>query len=197
MLIEPLAIPGAARVRTEPHVDHRGAFARTFCHTEYAAAGLDPSVVQSSLSFNERRGTLRGLHFQWPPSRESKTVRCTRGAILDVLVDLRPDSPAYLTHVALELDETSRDAVFIPPGVAHGFQTLEDRTEVLYLMSDDFAPDLAGVVRFDDPRFGIRWPLASPILSTRDAECPAFDAATHEAALRARPQGAAWSATRR
>lgn len=193
MRIEPLRIPGAARVRTEPHVDHRGAFARTFCRDEYAAAGLAAAVVQSSISFNERRGTLRGLHFQWPPSREAKTVRCTRGAIFDVLVDLRPDSPAYLTHVALTLDEDSRDAVFIPPGVAHGFQTLQDRTEVLYLMSDVFAPELAGVVRWDDARFGIDWPVAPPILSARDAQCPPFAAAEHEAALAGRPQASLWS----
>ena len=194
MRFEPLGIPGAARILPKPHLDDRGAFVRIFCHDEFAGAGLSTAIAQSNLSFNERRGTLRGLHFQWPPSGEAKTVRCTRGAILDVLLDLRPDSPAYLTHLALRLDDTAREAVFIPAGVAHGFQTLEDRTEVLYLMSDSYAPELAGTVRWDDPRFGIDWPIAAPILSERDAGCPPFDSAAHEAAVRERAsRSASWS----
>src|ERR1700754_4288549 len=136
MRFEQLQIAGAVRVLIEASHDARGFFARTFCTEEFEAHGLPARVVQASISYNEARGTLRGLHFQWAPSREAKLVRCTRGRLHDVLVDLRPDSPTCLQHCAVALDEDSRDAVFIPHGVAHGFQTLVDRTEVLYQMTD-------------------------------------------------------------
>lgn len=194
MQIESLQIPGSALIRPTLHEDHRGAFARTYCRKEYAAAALDADLVQASMSFNEKRGTLRGLHFQWPPSREAKTVRCTRGALFDVLVDLRPNSPTYLLHISVELEASGQLAIFIPPGVAHGFQTLMDATEVLYLMSDYFEPDSAGVVRWDDASFGIAWPLPAPTLSKRDAECPEFNAARHEEELLSRSAGAGWTA---
>jgi dTDP-4-dehydrorhamnose 3,5-epimerase len=186
MRFEPLRIHGAALVRPEPRSDHRGFFARTWCAEEYSAAGLARDTVQASISFNERRGTLRGMHFQWPPSREAKTVRCTRGALFDVLLDLRPDSPTYLTHASVELDMDNRLGVYIPPGVAHGFQTLADDTEVLYLMSDFFAPGLEGVVRWDDDAFGIVWPAAERTLSERDANTLNFDRVAFETELRKR-----------
>jgi dTDP-4-dehydrorhamnose 3,5-epimerase len=183
MLIQKLEIPGAALVKIDRKVDPRGFFARTFCTGEFSVAGLAHEYVQASISYNERRGTVRGLHFQWPPSREGKLVRCIRGRLFDVLLDLRPDSPTYLAHRSVLLDEDNRDAVFIPHGVAHGFQTLADRTEVLYQMSDFFAPDLGAGVLWNDPAFGIGWPLTDVAISERDASCPAFDCRGFEAEL--------------
>jgi dTDP-4-dehydrorhamnose 3,5-epimerase len=181
MLFEALDIAGAALVKIEPKADARGFFARTFCAREFAVHGLPAAFVQTSLSYNERRGTVRGLHFQWPPSREGKLVRCIRGALLDVLLDLRPDSPSYLRHCAIQLAEQSGDAVFIPHGIAHGFQTLTDQTEVLYQMTDFFAPHLSSGVRWNDPAFGIRWPIADIVISERDELCARFDRAQFEA----------------
>jgi dTDP-4-dehydrorhamnose 3,5-epimerase len=183
MQFQHLEIPGAVLVRIERHGDPRGFFARTFCVQEFSAAGVPHEAVQASISYNERRGTVRGLHFQWPPSREGKLVRCVRGAISDVLLDLRPTSASYLKHCVLRLDDETRDAVFIPYGVAHGFQTLADRTEVLYQMTDFFAPDLGTGVRWNDPAFGIEWPLTDVVLSERDASCPDFNRAAFEEVL--------------
>jgi dTDP-4-dehydrorhamnose 3,5-epimerase len=181
MLFESLEIAGAALVKIERKTDSRGFFARTFCAREFAAHGLPAAFVQTSISYNEHRGTLRGLHFQWPPSREGKLVRCVRGALFDVLLDLRPGSPSYLAHCALQLAAEGGDAVFVPHGVAHGFQTLTDQTEVLYHMTDFFVPDLSTGVRWNDPAFGIRWPVAEVVMSERDALCPQFDRAQFEA----------------
>lgn len=183
MLFEPLSIDGALSVRIEPVRDERGFFARTYCRNEFLAHGIQPDVVQASVSYNARQGTIRGLHFQWPPSTEGKLVRCVRGKILDVLVDLRPTSATYLGHDAVMLDEGNHDAVFIPSGVAHGFQTLVDTTEVLYQMADFYAPELATGVRWNDSAFGVSWPLPVSVISERDASYPAFDRARHEAEL--------------
>src|SRR6202140_1534109 len=132
MLFETLELSGAALVKMERHSDERGFFARSVCVEEFHAHGLPAAFVQSSVSWNRRRGTVRGMHFQWPPSREGKLVRCLRGSVFDVLLDLRPGSPSYLRHISVTLDEENRDALFIPHGIAHGFQTLSDSTEVLY-----------------------------------------------------------------
>jgi dTDP-4-dehydrorhamnose 3,5-epimerase len=191
MLFESLDIPGVALIRIDRKSDPRGFFARTFCAEEFREHGLPAAFVQCSISYNERRGTLRGMHFQWPPSREGKLVRCVRGRLFDVLIDLRPDSPAYLQHRSVVLDEEERNAVFIPPGIAHGFQTLADRTEALYQMTDFFAPDLNAGVRWNDPAFAIAWPLAGPTLSERDAAAPDFDRRAFEAELERREQGRA------
>jgi dTDP-4-dehydrorhamnose 3,5-epimerase len=188
MLFESLDIPGAALIRIDRKSDPRGFFARTFCAEEFRDHGLPAAFVQCSISYNERRGTLRGMHFQWPPSREGKLVRCVRGRLFDVLIDLRPGSPAYLQHRSVVLDEEERNAVFIPPGIAHGFQTLADRTEALYQMTDFFAPDLNAGVRWNDPAFAIAWPLAGPTLSERDAAAPDFDRRAFEAELERREQ---------
>lgn len=188
MRFEPLAVAGAALVRIEPRADTRGFFARTYCAREFSAAGLPLVDVQISISYNERAGTVRGMHFQWPPSQEAKLVRCIHGQLHDVLLDLRPQSATYLNHVAVRLDEDSRDAVFIPPGIAHGFQTLRDRTEVLYQMSDYFAPELAAGVRWNDPAFAIQWPLPRGEVSERDALCPDFDRQRYESELSRRMQ---------
>jgi dTDP-4-dehydrorhamnose 3,5-epimerase len=183
MLFEKLHIQGAALVSIERKADARGFFARTFCAEEFSARGIPHEMVQASISYNERRGTIRGMHFQWPPSREDKLVRCIRGRLFDVLLDLRPESPSYLMHQSVVLDEESRGAVFIPHGVAHGFQTLAERTEVLYQMSDFFAPDLGSGLRWNDTAFGIDWPLSEIVISERDAGWPNFDRQAFELEL--------------
>jgi len=184
MKFETLGIEGAVRISPEPIRDHRGFFARTYCEREFAAHGLAAGFVQASISFNERRGTLRGMHFQKPPSREAKLVRCVKGAVFDVLLDLRPTSASYLRHVGMELSDENRVAVYIPHGVAHGFQTLSDAAEVLYQMTDWPAPDLASGVRWNDPAFGITWPISGGLtVSERDAHYPDFDSAAFEADL--------------
>jgi|SRR5579871_2998913 len=174
----PLA--GAYVVDVEPHPDERGVFARTFCADDFAGRGLDPRVVQASISFNRRAGTLRGLHYQAAPHGEAKLIRCTAGAIFDVVVDLRPDSPTYTRHFAVALTATDRRALYVPVGFAHGFQTLVDETEVLYQMSTPYAPASARGVRWNDPAFAIAWPPASDrIMSERDRTYPDFDRETH------------------
>ena len=180
MRFEALKIAGASLVRIEPHRDPRGFFARTFCVDEFMAAGLPTAAVQASVSYNERAGTLRGLHFQWPPSREGKLVRCVRGKIHDVLLDLRPRSASYLQHTAVLLDEDNRDSVFIPWGVAHGFLTLAPHTEVFYQMTDVFAPELGAGLRWDDPAFAIQWPEPVKVISERDAQYPDFERERYE-----------------
>jgi dTDP-4-dehydrorhamnose 3,5-epimerase len=174
---EALAIEGVVRVRLDRHSDERGSFARAFCTREFALHGLPGAFVQSSLSHNRLRGTVRGLHFQRAPSAEGKLVRCVRGRLLDLALDLRPASSTYRQWLAVELDCESADALYLPPGVAHGFQTLEDATDVLYQMSDVHAPELAEGLRWNDPAFGIRLPLPVSVISERDANYPLFDPA--------------------
>ena len=183
MFFESLDIAGAMRVKIDRKADARGFFARTFCAEEFRAHGLPDAAVQASISFNARSGTVRGLHFQWPPSREGKLVRAVRGKLWDLLLDLRPESPSYLRHQAVVLDEASRDAVYVPPGVGHGFQTLADNTEVLYQMSDFFVAELQVGLRWNDPQFGIRWPLSVSVISERDAAYPDFVRSRFEAEL--------------
>lgn len=154
--------------------DPRGFFARTFDETEFRAHGLCDRFVNSSLAWNHVAGTVRGLHFQRPPHGETKLVRCTAGAILDVCVDLRPDSPSYLRHAAVELSAANYRALYVPEGCAHGYQTLTDGAEVLYLISAPYAPDSAGGARFDDPAFGIRWPLPVTRINDRDRTYPDY-----------------------
>jgi dTDP-4-dehydrorhamnose 3,5-epimerase len=161
-------------ISLEPAVDFRGFFARTYCRDEFLAWGIREQFVQCSVSYSLRRGTLRGLHFQRPPSREAKLVRCTRGTVLDVVVDIRAESPTVSRWKAIELSAKNHKAVYVPPGFAHGLQTLEDDTEVLYQMTDTHAPHLADGVRWDDPAFGVKWPILPPIVSARDAAFPEF-----------------------
>ena len=169
-------LPGAFVIEPEPVGDSRGFFARTFCAREFAERGLNPSIAQCSVSFNHRRGTLRGMHYQSAPFEEAKLVRCTAGAIHDVILDLRPFSPSFRNWIAVELSAASRRMVYIPAGLAHGFQTLEDASEVFYQISKPYAPEHASGVRWDDPAFAIRWPLRDPILSERDRSYPDFAA---------------------
>ena len=158
--------------------DLRGFFARTFCAREFEAHGLRPTVAQSNVAFNHFRGTIRGMHYQVEPSRETKLVRCTRGAILDVIVDLRPGSPTYLRHVAVELTDANRRALYVPECFAHGYQTLTNGAEVTYLMGDFYEPGRDRGLHYDDPRLGIAWPLEVSVISERDASWPLLDAAT-------------------
>ena len=191
MLFEALGLSGAALVKMERHPDERGFFARSICVEEFQAHGLPGAFVQSSVSWNRRRGTVRGMHFQWPPSREGKLVRCLRGAIYDVLLDLRPAEPTYLKHRAVMLDQDNRDAVFVPSGVAHGFQTLADDCEVLYQMTDVHAPALAAGVRWNDPAFGISWPVTGGlVIAPRDEAYPDFDCRDFESQLALRMESA-------
>lgn len=174
MIFRPTPLAGAWLVEPERKADERGFFARTWCREEFAAQGLDPALAQCSISFNHRRGTLRGLHLQIAPHAETKLVRCTRGAVWDVIVDLRPESPTLRQHFAALLSAEKGNALYIPPGMAHGFQTLEDATEVFYQISVPYAPESARGYRWDDPAFGIPWPEPVTVISERDREWPDF-----------------------
>jgi dTDP-4-dehydrorhamnose 3,5-epimerase len=174
VIIRETAIAGVHIVEPERREDSRGFFARTWCADEFTRHGLDPRIAQCSMSFNHRRGTLRGMHYQAPPHAEAKLVRCTRGAIWDVALDLRPESATFLRHLGVELSGTSRLALYLPEGVAHGFQTLMDDSEVFYQMSVAHEPSAARGVRFDDPAFDIEWPVAGPIVLERDRSYPDF-----------------------
>jgi dTDP-4-dehydrorhamnose 3,5-epimerase len=167
-------IGGAWIVELEPLEDSRGHFARSFCRREFADHGLRTQVDQCNVSYNARRGTLRGMHYQIAPRAEAKLVRCTRGSLLDVVLDLRPDSPTRLQWegVSLGADRGNRRTLYVPEGCAHGFQTLEDDTEVLYVMFGEFSPEHARGVRFDDPAFSIQWPVPDPIVSEKDRSFP-------------------------
>ena len=159
-------------VRPEPHEDARGLFARTFDEETFTAAGLETRFPQHSLSWNRKAGTLRGMHWQAAPHREVKVVRCVRGRLWDAIVDLRPDSPTRFEWFGVELSAANRLALYVPKGFAHGFVTLEDDTEVAYLISTPYAPDAARGARWDDPVFGIDWPRAPAVISERDASYP-------------------------
>jgi dTDP-4-dehydrorhamnose 3,5-epimerase len=165
---------GAFVIQLEEHADPRGFFARTFSRQEFIANGLNSHVEQCSISFNMRKGTLRGMHFQAPPFQEAKLVRCARGSIYDVIIDLRQDSLSYRQFFGIELSAVNRKMLYIPEGFAHGFQTLEDNTEVCYQMSQVYAPEYARGVRWDDPAFGIDWPQAERTILDRDRTYPDF-----------------------
>ena len=169
MIITGTPLQPACVIDIEPARDERGYFARTFSREEFARHGLPGDFVQASLSFNRRRGTLRGLHYQAEPAAEGKLIRCTRGAIFDVMLDLRRESPTWCRWFAVELSADNGRAVYVPPGFAHGFQTLTDDAELFYQMTAAYRPELSRGVRWNDPAFGITWPLADPIVSARDA----------------------------
>jgi dTDP-4-dehydrorhamnose 3,5-epimerase len=172
MLFTETEIAGVYVIDLKRLDDDRGWFARSFCTDEFAAHGIDPDVVQCNVSYSNREGTIRGLHYQAPPSAEGKLVRCTSGAIYDVAVDIRPDSPTYLHHVAVELTAENRSALFVPKLFAHGFQTLHDGTEVFYQMTFAYDPAAGAGLRYDDPKLGIAWPLPVSEISDRDAALP-------------------------
>lgn len=181
MRFEQAPLAGAYVIEIEPHRDVRGYFTRLWCTREFEEHGLPSRLVQASLSRNHKRGTVRGMHMQLPPSREGKIVQCMRGRIYDVIVDLRPGSPTFLQHFGLELTADEHNALYIPPWMLHGFQTLEDECEVFYQMTDFHANELAFGARWNDPAFAIRWPLDSALtLNERDAGYPDFDAEGYE-----------------
>jgi len=163
-----LPLSGAFLIELQLISDERGFFARTWCTEEFERLGLNPKLVQCSISWNARRGTLRGLHYQTEPYAEAKLIRCCSGAIYDVIVDLRPASPTYGKWIAAELTSENRRMLYVPEGFAHGFQTLIDDTEISYQISARYQPDYARGVRWNDPAFGIEWPISHPILSARD-----------------------------
>lgn len=176
MLFSPLKIADAYLVELEPRRDERGFFARTFCEAEFAERGLPTTFPQSNVSHNGVRFTLRGMHYTVAPSRETKLVRCTAGAIYDVLVDVREGSASFGAWVGLELTRENGKALFIPAGVAHGFLTLVDDSDVLYQMGESYRPELARGLRWDDPAFGVLWPHAPVVISDRDAGYASFSA---------------------
>jgi dTDP-4-dehydrorhamnose 3,5-epimerase len=168
MLFIETALKGAFIVDLEPRGDDRGFFARSFCQREFEAHGLKPLIAQANISFNYRKGTVRGLHFQFPPAAETKFVRCSRGAIVDVIVDLRPESPTYLQHAAVELTAENRRGLYVPERFAHGYQVLEDGTETTYQVGEFYAPSAESGLRYSDPRLGIAWPLPASDMSPKD-----------------------------
>lgn len=177
-------LSGAWIVDLEPREDERGFFARAFCQDEFAAHGVAPAVSQANISMSHRAGTVRGLHFQYPPVAETKFIRCISGAVHDVVVDLRPASPTFLQHVGVELTARNRTALTVPPGCAHGFMALEDATEVLYLVSERYQPAEEGGLRHDDPALEIIWPRPATVLTDKDRSWP--DLATQRATIASR-----------
>ena len=172
MIFHGTKLPGAFEIHLDPKADHRGFFARTWCEKEFSGYGLNPRVVQCSISFNMRRGTLRGLHYQVAPCAEAKLVRCTRGAIYDVVVDLRLQSPTFREWIAVVLTDEKRNMIYVPEGCAHGFLTLEDESEVFYQMSEFHDAASSRGVRWDDPAFRIAWPGKVEVISERDRAYP-------------------------
>jgi dTDP-4-dehydrorhamnose 3,5-epimerase len=169
---EELALAGAYIVEPELHTDQRGFFARMFCEEEFATKGLTSRFPQSSISFNACRGTVRGMHFSVAPHEETKLVRCTAGVIYDVIVDLRSKSATYLNTIAVELSAQNHRALYIPTGLAHGFQALEDHTEVFYMIDTPFVPGAARGLRWNDPSICITWPEPITVISERDLQFP-------------------------
>jgi len=159
---------GAFTIDIERREDSRGFFARGFCQKEFEAHGLKPVIAQANVAFNHKRGTLRGMHFQFPPSAETKLVRCTRGGILDIIVDLRPESPTYLQHLAVELSEDNYRALYVPERFAHGYQALRDKTETSYQVGEFYTPGSEGGLLFNDPKLGLEWPLPVSVISEKD-----------------------------
>ena len=161
-------LAGAFVIDLERREDNRGFFARTFCQNEFAEHGLNTTIAQANVALNRFKGTLRGMHFQFPPAAESKLVRCPRGGIVDIIVDLRPESSTYLEHIAVELNEENGTALYVPERFAHGYQVLADNTETTYQVGEFYTPDAEGGLRYDDPRLGLTWPLPVAEISDKD-----------------------------
>ncbi len=174
MKFQETKLAGAYIVNLNLLQDDRGFFSRMFCREEFQQHGLVPDVMQGNMSWNKTRGTLRGMHYQHDPYQETKFIRCTRGAIYDVIIDLRKDSTTYQEWIGVELTADNRTALFVPKDFAHGFITLEDNTEVFYLVSQSYQPGSEGGIRWDDPRFNIEWPLKPTCISPKDAAWPDY-----------------------
>jgi len=168
MIFTKTPLAGAFLIDLDRKEDPRGYFARAFCQKEFAEHGLKAVIAQSNVAFNKKKGTLRGMHFQFPPAAETKLVRCTRGAILDIIVDLRPESTTYLQHVAVELNEDNARALYVPERFAHGYQVLRDSTETSYQVGEFYTPGSEGGLRYDDPRLNLTWPLPVAVISEKD-----------------------------
>ncbi len=172
MLFEETKLSGAFIIDLDRKSDARGYFARGFCAKEFEEHGLKPTIAQCNLSYNHKQGTLRGMHYQVPPATETKLVRCTRGAIYDVIIDLRPDSSTYLQHIGVELTPENGRALYVPEMFAHGYLTLTDDAEVMYAVSEFYTPSCERGARHNDPKFGIEWPLPVVVISDKDANWP-------------------------
>ena len=179
MKFNPTKIPGVFLIELEKRGDDRGFFARLFCEREFRQHGLNPRVVQMNNSVSRDRGTLRGIHYQLAPKAEDKTFRCVRGALFDVVIDLRPQSPTFLQHFATELTAENRLMVHVPQGCANSFLTLADDTEIIYLTSQFYSPEHERGIRYNDPKLGIRWPMEPAVISDKDRSHPDFHPETH------------------
>lgn len=175
MIFTETKLKGAFVVDIERRGDSRGFFARAFCQREFAAHGLKPLIAQANIAFSQQKGTLRGMHFQFPPAAETKFVRATRGAVIDIIVDLRPESPTYLQHVSVELTEENGRAIYVPERFAHGYQVLRDATETSYQVGEFYAPETEGGLLYDDPRLGLKWPLPVTAISDKDRAWKSLD----------------------
>lgn len=184
MIFTETMLSGAFIIDLERREDDRGFFARVFCQNEFTDHGLKPLIAQANIAFNKRKGTLRGMHFQFPPAAETKLVRCTRGAIVDIIVDLRPESPTYLQHVAVELSADNHRALYVPERFAHGYQVLEDITETSYQVGEFYTPEAEGGLRHDDPRLGLTWPLPVTEITEKDQAFPLLSENEQEIARR-------------
>jgi dTDP-4-dehydrorhamnose 3,5-epimerase len=167
-------LEGAFIIDLERRNDERGFFARAFCQNEFREHGLKPTIAQANIASNLKKGTLRGMHFQYPPAAETKLVRCTRGAIVDIIVDLRPESRTYLEHIAVELNDDNMTALYVPERFAHGYQALRDGTDTSYQVGEFYTPDAEGGLRYDDPLLGLQWPLPVSVISPKDQAFQAF-----------------------
>jgi len=168
MIFTETKLKGAFIIDVERHKDSRGFFARAFCQHEFTDHGLKPTIAQANIAFNVKKGTIRGMHFQFPPAAETKVVRCTRGGILDIIVDLRPESPTFLEHVAVELTEGNCRALYVPERFAHGYQVLRDSTDTSYQVGEFYTPSSEGGLLYSDPRLALDWPLPVTVVSDKD-----------------------------
>lgn len=180
MIFTETKLKGAFIIDIERRSDERGFFARTFCQREFIELGLKPTIAQSNIAFNKLRGTLRGMHFQYPNAAETKLVRVTRGAILDIIVDLRPESPTYLNHISVELSAENFRALYVPERFAHGYQVLEDATETSYHVGEYYVPTAEGGLRYSDPRLKLSWPLPVAEISPKDSLWPLLNQVEEE-----------------
>jgi len=180
MIFTETPLRGAFIIDLERREDERGFFARAFCQREFEQHGLKPIIAQANLASNHKRGTVRGMHFQYPPAAETKLVRCTRGAILDIIVDLRPESLTYMQSVAVELNDENYRALYVPERFAHGYQCLADRTDTSYQVGEFYTPGVEGGLRYDDPRLGLKWPLPVSVISSKDGQWRLLDESESE-----------------
>lgn len=175
MIFSETKLTGAYTIDLDRREDVRGFFARMFCQKEFDAHGLKPMIAQANVGSNLKRGTVRGMHFQYPPAAEAKYVRCTRGAILDIIVDLRPELPTYLQHVAVELSASNQRGIYVPERFAHGYITLEDNTDTSYIVSEYYTPGVEGGLMYNDPRLALEWPIPLAVISEKDTQWPLLD----------------------